>query len=321
MTPRSTLMLGMAVVAGCGNYDAAPPSFSEASQPEVLFLVRTEVMSIRLDGTVRRSLGNVGDDRHRTGFPRFLPDGRVAVLADDTGGIFPFVGSPLGGDFKRLPNMNVTLNDALCGVTVGGQSRLVFTTSPFTPFWPMATRLYRMDVDNPQLEAVGFQSSGPNDQAGAITEPAPYDDGRVVAVRTLRPDGLTPGVSSVELLRVDRAFDHDQAQTSEKLATLADGLLAHAPARLPDGRVVFIRVNPDGVSDTDVGEMLVIGLDNQVSSTGLVGVLALEVVGDQIVYETGGADGVSDLVMSDLTHAPVNITNTPFVSEHIGWSD
>ena len=287
----------------------------------MLFLVRNEVMSIRLDGTVRRSLGKVGDDRHRTGYPRFLPDGRVVLLADETGGIFPFVGAPVGGDFKRLPNMNVTLNDALCGVSLGGQSRLIFTTSPFTPFWPMATRVYRMDVDNPQLEAVGFQTSGPTAEAGAITEPAPYDDGRVVAVRTIRPDGLTAGVSSVEILRIDRAFDHDPARTSEKLTTLPDGFLAHSPARLPDGRVVFIKVNPEDVSDTAIGEMLVIGLDNQVSATGLVGVIALEVVGDQIVYEIGGADGVSDLVMTDLTDPPVNVTNTPFVSEHIGWSD
>jgi hypothetical protein len=39
-----------------------------------------------------------------------------------------------------------------------------------------------------------------------------------------------------------------------------------------------------------------------------------------VVYEVGGADGVSDLVRTDLVGPPVNITNTPYVSEHLGWS-
>lgn len=311
------------LLAGCGDRDAAPPAVGESSSPEVLFVVRSEVFSIRLDGTARRSLGKVGDDRHRTGYPRFLPDGRVSVLADDTGAIFPFVApakaqSP--ADWTKLGLMNVTLNDALTGVTVNGESRLVFTTSPFADAFPLQTRVYRMDVDQPQLEAVGFQGAGPTDRAGSIAEPAPYDDGRVLAVRSLRTNGSSPGTSSIEILRVDRPYDHDPAHGAEKLVTLADGYLARSPARLPDGRVVYIRVDPANSSETAVGEMFVIDLDNQVRSTGLTGVLALEVVGDKVVYEVGGASAVTDLVFTDLVHPPVNLTNTPFIAEHLAWS-
>jgi hypothetical protein len=67
--------------------------------------------------------------------------------------------------------------------------------------------------------------------------------------------------------------------------------------------------------------MMVIEPDGTLRSTGLSGVLALEVVGDQIVYESGGADGVSDLVLTDLEHPPVNLTNSRYVSEHLAWSD
>jgi hypothetical protein len=321
MAARSGPLLAVLALVGCSNTDAAPPALNESSEPEVLFLVHNQVWAIRLDGTGRRSLGPVGDDRRRTAFPRFLPDGRVAVLGDDTGAIFPYVGAAAGGPFRRLGAMNVTINDSLCGVSSGGESRLVFTTSPFTPYLPMSTRLYRVDVDNPEPEAIGFQNAGPLSDPGSISEPAPYDDGRVVVVRTIRPDGLTPGVSTIELDRVDRPYDHDPAHTTEKLATLPDGYLAHAPARLPDGRIAFLRVDPGNVSDSAIGEMFVVGLDGSVRSTGLTGVLAMVAVGNMLVYETGGADGVSDLLQTDLTAPPTNLTNTPFISEHLAWSD
>ncbi|HEY7957023.1 MAG TPA: hypothetical protein VII38_17075 [Polyangia bacterium] len=324
MSTRATLMVAAALggvvgLVGCGQLDRAPDSLASPSSPEVLFLVHNEVWSIRLDGTDRHLVAAVGDDSRRTAWPRFLPDGRMAVLADETGGIFPYVGAP-GGAFQRLSAMNVTLNDSLCGVTIAGQSRLIFTNTPFTPFLPMSAIVYRVDVDDPAPEAVGFQAAGPDGQPGALSDPAPYDDGRVVLVRTVRPDGLTPGTSSIELLRVDRPYEHDPSVTSEKIATVPDGYLATSPARLPDGRIVFLRVDPTMSSDTAIGEMFVIGLDNHVQSTGATGVLALEVVGDQVVYEVGGADGVSDLVRTDLVGPPVNITNTPYVSEHLGWS-
>jgi hypothetical protein len=315
MIKHLALMLGLVVSAGCGQLDAAPPSFSSALSPEVLFLVKNEVVTIRLDGTARRSLGRVGDDRRRTGFPRFLPDGRIAVLGDETGGIFPYVGTHEAHSFTRLTATNVTINDSLCGAKVAGESRIVFTTSPFTPYFPMSTRLYRMNPDDPQLEAVAFETGG------AISYPAPYDDGRVLAVRAERPDGATPGTSAIELIRIDRAFDHNvDGDRVEILARLPPGFLASSPARLPDGRVVFIKMNPAGVSDADIGEMMVIGLDNQVRSTGLDGVIALYVVDDKVIFEAGGASGVTDILMTDLDSMPVNITNTQFISEHLGWS-
>ena len=49
----------------------------------------------------------------------------------------------------------------------------------------------------------------------------------------------------------------------------------------------------------------------------------LDEVRDTILstVEQIGASGVSDLVRTDLVHAPINITATPYVSEHLGWSD
>jgi hypothetical protein len=312
------------LLAACGDRGTAPPATETVTAPEVLFLVRNEVFSIRLDGTNRHSWGKVGDDRHRTGYPRFLPDGRAAVLADDTGAIFPYVAKG-GQPWDRIALTNVTLNDALCGASVGGEPRLVFTTSPFSDAFPLSTLLYRLDVDHPQLEPVGYQGGAHGSAAGSLSEPAPYDDGRVLAVRSVRPDFDTPGRSSIEILRIDRPDGRtggiDPTLTSERLATLDDGYLAHAPARLPDGRVVFIRVDPNNVSDTAIGEMLVIGLDNVTRSTGITGVLGLVVIGDRIVYEEGGMDSVSDLIVTDLSHPAVNLTQTPYVSEHLGWSE
>jgi hypothetical protein len=272
----------------------------------MLFLVKNEVWTIRLDGTRRQSLGAVGDDRHRTGFPRFLPDGRIALLADDTGAIFPFVGPHSGGDgnFMRLTAMNVTLHDSLCGVTVDGAPRLVLTTTPF-----VATRgtLARVDVDNPRPETVDWET------AGVIVNPAPYGDGRVLAVRVLADS------SHIEIIDVaGPAFQHAQ---SEVLATIYPPYLAQQPVKLPDGRVGFIRYNPDGVSDSDLGELFLIGLDGSVTTTGITGVVAMEALDKGLLYEEGGAKGVSDLVYTDFEHTPINVTNTPYISEHLGWSD
>jgi len=309
MTARVALLLGT-VLVGCGGRDPAPPTLSESYSPEVLFLVRNEVLSIRLDGTNRRSLALVGDNRYRTGFPRFLPDGRVAVLADDTGGIFPFVGEASGkGGFTKLAPTNVTYHDALCGVRVGGHSRLIFTNTPWTPFLPLEAGLFVMDVDDPQLVRVHAEFGG------GLSTPAPYDDGRVLVVRATRETSFQPGTATIEVLRAD---DSDDKMV---LATLKPGYTATSPARLPDGRVVFIRSVLGGYSASDLGEMFVIERDGAVHSTNLTGVVALLVVGDRVVYEVGGMDDVSDLVMTDLATPPVNITNTRYVSEHLAWSD
>jgi hypothetical protein len=105
------------------------------------------------------------------------------------------------------------------------------------------------------------------------------------------------------------------------LATLPEPYLASSPARLPDGRVVFIRIDPRDVTDTAIGEMFVLAPDGSMTSTGITGVRALEALAGQIVYEEGGASGVTDLIVTDLAHPPFNLTNTPFISEHLGWSD
>jgi hypothetical protein len=319
MTTRLLPVWGVLVLAGCAGGDSAPPALASDNTPEVLFLVRNEVFAIHLSGQGRRSLGKVGDDRHRTGYPRFLPDGRVAVLADETGGIFPWFASNPGGDWTRITLMNVTMNDSLTATSVGGAPWIIFTTSPYSDGLPLTTRVYRVDVDNPQLEAVGFQGTAL--APGSISEPAPYDDGRILAVRSTRPDINTPGISTIEILKVDTPDIHDPAKTTEQLVTLDPGYLARSPALLADGRVAFVQVDPSGVSDTAVGELFVIGLDNQVRSTEITGVLGLIAVGDKLVYEEGGALGVSDLVVTDLEHPGVNLTHTADISEHLTWSD
>jgi hypothetical protein len=289
---------------GCGAEDPAPPARADSTAPEVLFLVRNQVLAIHLDGTDRRTLGTVGDDRHRTGYPRFLPDGRVAVLGDETGGIFPFVGPRAGGTFTRITLMNVTVHDSLCGLTVGGASRLLFTE---TPFVAGKTRLQRLDVDHPALEQVGLEPHG------TLATPSPAGDGHVLVART-----TDAGTSTVELVDVS-----GQAYTngaSARLAEVVAPFIATYPAQLPDGRVVFIRSNPNDPSDSGTGELFVID-DAGTRSTGITGVIALEVIGDRVVYEEGGANGVSDLIATDLAGAPVNVTNTPYVSEHLAWSD
>jgi hypothetical protein len=306
MSARGALGIALLGLVGCGVQDAAPPSLDESNSPELLFLVKNEVWTIRLDGTRRKSLGVVGDDRHRTAWPRLLPDQRIAVLGDDTGGIFPYVAPHEGGsgNFVRLTEMNVTLHDSLCGVTLGGATRLVLTTTPF-----LATHgtLSRVNPDNPKLEPIDHES------AGVILNPAPYSDGRVLAVRVV---GET---ATVEI--IDVAGPAFQLAQAEVLATLHPPYLPAQPARLPDGRVVFIRYNPNGVSDSDIGEMFMINRDGSTVSTGITGVLALEAVGGGIVYEGGGATGVSDLVYTDFEKPSINVTNTPYISEHIGWSD
>jgi hypothetical protein len=273
-----------------------------------LFLVRNEVFQIRLDGTDRKSLGKVGDNRFRTGFPRFLPDGRVAVLADESGAIFPYVGDGKGS-WTRLPMTNVTFYDALCGVSVHGAARLVFTNTPWTAQLPLEAQMYVVDPDHPELDIVQAEWSG------GLSYPAPFDDSHVLVVRASRPTAMHTGVATVEVVRVDGYHE-----TPRVLAQLDEGLVARSPARLPDGRVVFIKADPEHVSDAAIGEMMMIETDGNVHSTGITGVLGLVIVADKVLYEVGGESGVSDVVMTDFTGSPVNITHTPYVNEHLDWS-
>src|SRR5205085_1773493 len=109
----------------------------------------------------------------------------IAVLADDTGAIFPYIGNDFR--FSRLDDMNVTLNDALCGATVNGESRLILTT---TPFVPTSSILRRVDVDAPTMSPINFEANG------SLADPAPYDDGHALMVRH------SGGVSTVELVDI-----------------------------------------------------------------------------------------------------------------------
>ena len=307
---RLAVGLGLAA-AGCSGSMVAPPALETLDAPQALFLVRNEVFSIRFDGTARRSLGKVGDDRHRTAYPRFLPDGRIALLANDTGAIFPYVGTLAGNDFVQIPMMNVSVNDSLCGVTMQGESRLVFSASPARQLLPTFNRLYRTDPDVAKLTTVARTSNG------ALTDPSAYDDGRVVVVRSAnRMSEEEVGDVTIEVVNIA-----SPKEPPVVLATVMRGYYAVSPARLSDGRVVFIRRMLDGYSDRDLGEIFVIELDGTVHTTTITGVIGLVTSGEFVVYETGGADGVTDLVVTDLLHPPRNVTNSPYVAEHLTWSD
>jgi hypothetical protein len=238
-------------------------------------------------------LATVGDDAHRTGFPRALGDGRVALFADDTGAIYPYVGD--GRSFRTVGDSNVTFHDALCAVATS----LVFTV---TPFDGSSARLMRAD-------AAGAVTAVTVENQGRVVEPSAWDEGAVLTVRN------SHGAVTVEIL------DVAGGQTRELLATIDPPYGAHAPARLPDGRVLFVRTDPRDSTDTAVGELFVLERGGAARSTGITGVRALVVVGSDVVYEVGGADGITDLVRTDLVGAPVNLTRTPYVSEHLGWSD
>ncbi|MDB4967260.1 MAG: hypothetical protein JWN44_2949 [Myxococcales bacterium] len=285
-----------ALVMGCG--DHAAPTLDAGAGRDVIYLVHNQLWSIALDGSGARLLATVGDDARRSGFPRRLADGRAVLLADDTGAIYPYVEAQ--GGFRALGATNVTLHDALCAATVGGADALVYTVTPF-----QATRatLMRADPSGTAAAAVAAEHDG------TVVEPAPWDDGAVLAVRNVR------GVVTVEIL------DVAGSGAREVVATIDPPYGAHAPARLPDGRIVFVRTDARDVTETAIGELFVLERGGSARTSGITGVVALTVVGDEVVYEVGGASGVSDLVRTNLVDPPVNVTNTPHVAEHLGWSD
>ncbi len=290
------LALAAALACGCSR---AAPSTATGATGDVVFVVHHELWRVALDGTERLRLGSVGDDGRRTGYPRRLADGSIALLADDTGAIWPYVVTAADGSLRRVGTSNVTVHDALGAAAVAGAPSLVYTV---TPFAGGRATLMRAGVDG---------SAAPVAVAltGALGEPAPWDDGAVLLVRS------TGAATTVEIV------DVAGGGAREVVATVEAPYSAHAPARLPDGRVVFVRVDPRDVTDTAVGELFVLDRGGQARTTGITGVRALVVVGGYIVYEVGGADGVTDLVRTNLVDAPVNLTRTPTVSEHLGWSD
>jgi len=286
--------LALLVVAGCGPRMPGPDGNMAA---EVVYLVHNELWHVGLDGSGAARIGAVGDDAFRTGFPRRLSDGRLALLADDTGAIHPYLyegraARPIGGA--------VTLWDALTSATVGGAAALVYT---MTPFSGGHAQLMRADPVAGDTRVVAAEPDG------FVAEPAPWDDGSVLVVRHAR------GQVTLEILSVSGNG------AREVLATIDAPYGAHAPARLPDGRVVFVRTDPRDSTDTAIGELFVLDRGGAARTTGITGVRALVVAGDSVVYEIGGADGITDLVRTNLMDRPVNLTKTPTVSEHLGWSD
>ena len=286
------------VLLGCGT-GPTPPDGGSTVAGEVVYLVHNEVWRVGLDGGGAARLATVGDDPYRTGFARTLPDGTVALLGDDTGEIFPYLLD--GASSRAVGTVNLSVYDALGGVTVGGAPALVYTVTPFAGGRSRVWRAPAAGGAAPSAVAV--------ENDGLVSEPSAWDDGHVLVVRNAREQ------VTIELL------DVTGAGTREVLATVDAPYLAHAPARLPDGRVVFVRTDPRDSTDTAIGELFVLDRGGAARSTGITGVVDLVVVGDQIVYEVGGADGVTDLVRTDLVDPPVNLTRTPTIAEHLGWSD
>lgn len=291
-------IFALAIVLGGCSPAPQPPTDGGNTAAEIVYLVHNQLWRIGLDGSGAARLATVGDDPHRTAFPRRLADGRLALLADDTGVIFPYVVD--GATARTVGPSNVSVHDALAAATVGGAAALVYTVSPFDG---SRTRLWRAD------DAGGMARPVAVEHDGLVSEPAPWDDGAVLAVRSAR------GQVTIEIL------DVSGGGTRQLLATVDAPYSAHAPARLPDGRVVFVRTDPRDSTDTAIGELFVLDRGGVARTTGITGVRALVAVGGELVYEIGGADGVTDLVRTNLVDPPVNLTRTPTVAEHLGWSD
>jgi len=296
---RAAWALAIAVMAagGCGPTVPGPDGSTVRDEDEVVYLVKNELWRIGIDGSGAARIGSVGDDAYRTGFARRLADGRFALLADDTGVIRPYVYDGKGS--STVGARAVTLWDALAALSVGGAPAFVYTQ---TPFEGGRSQLMRADP------AAGDVRMVDDEPDGLVTGPAPWDDGKVLVVRSAR------GQVTVEIV------DVAGGSAREVLATVDAPYGAHAPARLPDGRVVFVRTDPRDSTETALGELFLLERGGEARTTGITGVLALVVVGGYVVYEVGGADGVTDLVRTDLVGPPVNLTRTPTVSEHLGWS-
>lgn len=288
--------LGAGCSAGQGDVDGMRAD-------SLVYLVRNEVFRIGIDGNQKQSLGRVGYNRYRTGWPRILPDGRIAVLGDEWGIIKPYI-TDGDGHFTTRGITNVMVHDSLAGVTVNGQSRLILTVTPWSAH---RAAMHSIDVDDNQVQKVAAE------QAGQLLHPSPYADGQVLAVRT------NGAISTVEILDVTQTSGNASAPIV--LAQVAQPWLATQPVRLPDGRVAFLRIAANDVDPLPKGDVYIIEADGTVIATNFKTVIALTVVGKYFVMESGGMDDVSDIVATDFYNPPFNITRTPFVSEHLTWSD
>jgi hypothetical protein len=208
----------------------------------------------------------------------------------------------------QIGTTNVTINDSLCGTSVNGQPRVIYT---MTPFVPTHTTLNRANPDDQTIDAVNTLRNG------LLKDPAPYDDGRVLVVRSVG------GVDTIEILDVSGAANQNGAREVVG-APIAMPYFVMSPARLTDGRIAFIRVDSRDVYDNPIGEIWLIGLDGNPRPTGITNVASLVATeNDRIVYELFSQQTAhTDLMLTDLNGGlSANITNTPFVDEHLGWSD
>ncbi|MEO6951941.1 MAG: hypothetical protein ABI321_09025 [Polyangia bacterium] len=293
-------LLACALTA-CSSPGEVPGSFS-AEQPEALFLVHNELYSVRLDGTRRSSLGLVGDNRARAGWPRRLPDGRAIVLGDDSGSIYPYYQAD--DRLLRLARSDVSINDALCGVSVQGASRLILTATPYVPTYSV---IERIDVDDPAPAIMHTE------RTARISDPAAYGEGRIVAVIS------DASGSAVVSLDVDMP---DSSSEPTQLAYVDAPYRAITPSALPDGRVVYLVVDSRDVDDLyPPGDMWIIEPDGTQHAADMGGIVALTVVDDRIVFEVQHGNQFSDLEATNLRDPAVNLTNTAYASEHLGWSD
>jgi hypothetical protein len=272
----------------------------------VLFLVKNEVFGMRLDGTERRSFGVVGDDRLRAGYPRMLPDGRLSVVADQIGQMFPYT-SAGHRDYDRVGIRAVSLGDGACGTTVGGEAKLIYFATAIWEDGTVTSTAMRASTDGLTVEGFGVLTDA------ALFGPSPDGAGHILAVRS-------PLQGDDQIWRIDAGGDQDALDHPEVIATLPFPQVASSPSRLGDGRVVFVQHD---LRDPDrVGELWVVEDDGSIHGTGIRGVDDAVVATDgRVVLQAGGGDRMGDLLVTDLVAPPYNLTNTPFVAEHLGWAD
>lgn len=266
----------------------------------LVYLVHNEVFRIGIDGNNKESLGKVGFNRYRTGWPRLLTDGRVAVLGDEWGAIYPYVLTP-ESTWERRGRTNVMVTDSIGAATIAGEPRLMLTVSPFSA---TSGVIQTIDVDQNHATPVAAQKEG------QLLNPSRYGDGQVLAVRT------TVTRSTVEIFDIA-----SPGVTSRVVATVERPWLATQPVRLPDDRIAFLRITAEDEDPLPKGIVFIVERDGSVVASQYTNVIALTVVGRYLVMEAGGGNDISDLVATDLQSPAFNITRTPYDSEHLTWSD
>jgi hypothetical protein len=307
MTLRShaVLVVLAAALLGCADRGVAPAGPPDET-PQVLFLVKNEVFGIRLDGTMRRSFGVVGDDRLRAGYPRMLPDGRLSVVADQVGEMFPYTSSGDRG-YDRVGIRGVSLGDGACGVLVGGEAKLIYFATTIYDDGTLTSTAMRATTDGLTVEGFGLL------EGAGLFGPSPDGDDHVLAVHS-------PLAGDDQIWRLDVSGDQQAIDHPEVLATIPFPQVAASPSRLPDGRVIF--VSKDMRDPDQIGELWLVERDGSMHGSGIRGVDDAVVATDgRVVLQAGGGDQMGDLLVTDLVAPPYNLTNTPFIAEHLGWAD